>query len=129
MAKQIVNVGSAPNSLDGDALRNAFIKLNNNVDELYNYNAAIPVTVVELASEMLVNGAHQGITVVYDPVNLVVNLTGFSGDYNDLTNKPFTSVESGSAATVYTPGDLEFDGGSSSAVFDPSLYNLEGGGA
>lgn len=129
MAKQVVNVGSAPNSLDGDALRNAFIKLNNNVDELYTYNAAIPVTVVELASEMLVNGTHQGITVTYDPINLVVNLTGFSGNYNDLTNKPFTSVESGSAATVYTPGDLAFDGSSSAAVYDPTLYNLDGGGA
>lgn len=129
MAKQIVNVGTAPNSLDGDALRNAFIKLNNNVEELYTYNAAIPITVVELASEMLLNGTHQGITVTYDPINLVVNLTGFSGNYNDLINKPFTSVEAGSAATIYTPGDLTFDGGAGAAVYDPTLYNLDGGGA
>lgn len=129
MARQIINVGTGPNSLNGDVLRNAFIKINDNFVDLYSLNQAIPNTIYELSSDMLVNGSHQGITATYNPSNQTISLVGFSGNYNDLINKPFTSTESGSAATVYTPGDLAFDGGSSSAVFDPTLYNLTGGGA
>ena len=36
MAKQIINVGTLANDKTGDALRNAFIKVNNNFTELYN---------------------------------------------------------------------------------------------
>lgn len=129
MARQIINVGTGPNSLNGDVLRNAFIKINDNFVELYLLNQAIPNTIYELSSDMLVNGNHDGITATYNSANQTIELVGFSGDYNDLINKPFTSTESGAAATVYTPGDLSFDGGSSSAVFDPTLYNLNGGGA
>jgi hypothetical protein len=36
MAKQEINLGSAPNAGDGDPLRTAFNKINENFDELYN---------------------------------------------------------------------------------------------
>ena len=36
MAKQIINVGAAPNDGTGDLLRNAFIKTNDNFTEVYN---------------------------------------------------------------------------------------------
>ena len=36
MAKQIINIGSAPNDSTGDPLRTAFSKINNNFDELYS---------------------------------------------------------------------------------------------
>lgn len=36
MAKQTINVGTLANDKTGDALRNAFIKVNNNFTELYN---------------------------------------------------------------------------------------------
>lgn len=35
MAKQVINVGTAPNAKNGDALRTAFQKVNANFDELY----------------------------------------------------------------------------------------------
>lgn len=35
MAKQTVNIGSAPNDGNGDQLRTAFDKINDNFDELY----------------------------------------------------------------------------------------------
>jgi hypothetical protein len=35
MAKQTINTGSTPNKGDGDPLRTAFDKINNNFDELY----------------------------------------------------------------------------------------------
>ena len=40
---------------------------------------------------MFTSGTHSGITVAYDDANNKINLTvpaGFSGNYNDLTNKP-----------------------------------------
>ena len=42
MSKQIVNVGSSPNFGDGDPLRTAFRKVNENFDELYAGNFAAP---------------------------------------------------------------------------------------
>lgn len=129
MAKQVINVGTAPNAENGDPLRSAFIKINSNFNELYAANQANPDLIREIAAALITSGQHVGITATYDTVNQRVNLAGFNGDYNSLTNRPFSSVETGSAATVYTPGDINFDGASSSAVYDPTTYNLNGGGA
>lgn len=35
MAKQTINVGTSPNKGDGDPLRTAFTKINNNFNEVY----------------------------------------------------------------------------------------------
>lgn len=35
MTKQVINVGTGPNSKNGDPLRNAFIKINENFNEVY----------------------------------------------------------------------------------------------
>ena len=35
MAQQTINIGSSPNKGDGDPLRTAFDKINDNFDELY----------------------------------------------------------------------------------------------
>ena len=37
MAKQTINIGTSPNDASGDKLRNAFIKTNQNFDEVYRY--------------------------------------------------------------------------------------------
>ena len=39
MAKQSINIGSSQNKCDGDPLRTAFTKINNNFDELYTADA------------------------------------------------------------------------------------------
>ena len=39
MAKQVINVGTADLAGDGDALRQAFIKVNSNFTELYDDDA------------------------------------------------------------------------------------------
>ena len=41
MAKQTVNIGTAPNANDGDYIRDAFDKCNENFDELYNADTAL----------------------------------------------------------------------------------------
>lgn len=42
MTQQFINVGTAPNSGDGDPLRTAFIKSNENFTELYNRAQTVP---------------------------------------------------------------------------------------
>jgi hypothetical protein len=42
MAKQTINIGTSANARDGDPLRNAFTKINQNFDELYAGNFADP---------------------------------------------------------------------------------------
>ena len=125
MARQTINVGTGPNSLDGDVLRNAFIKANDNFIDLYLYNQTIPATIYELTSDMLVNGNHTGINVVYDPTLQIINLTGFSGDYNDLTNLPRVDFDGGSPSEIYIAASQEYDGGSTSSIF---TNDLDGGG-
>jgi len=39
MAKQVINTGTVPDDGTGDNLRNAFVKVNSNFTELYDYNA------------------------------------------------------------------------------------------
>jgi hypothetical protein len=64
MAQQIINIGAAPNDGTGDPIRVAFNKTNQNFTEVYGI---IPQDVSDLS----------------DNSNLL-----FSGDYDDLDNKP-----------------------------------------
>lgn len=43
MARQTINVGTGPNSKNGDVLRNAFIKINENFADLYGQTLGISV--------------------------------------------------------------------------------------
>jgi hypothetical protein len=45
MAKQTINIGTSPNARDGDPLRTAFDKINDNFDELYAGNFADPAAI------------------------------------------------------------------------------------
>jgi len=92
MAKKTINLGT-PNSKNGDIIRDAFQKVNENFDELYTLTG---ITAIEAAQDyaaaMIINGQHTGITVEYDDDNNVLNLSGFSGNYDDLINKPVLTV-------------------------------------
>lgn len=47
MAKEVINVGSAPNDGTGDPIRTAYIKCNNNFGELYTrYQETVPGSAV-----------------------------------------------------------------------------------
>lgn len=66
MAQLLVNIGAAPNDGTGDTARDAGAKINANFTELYN----------------IINSGDIG------------GGGGFSGDYNDLTNKPLLGTSS-----------------------------------
>lgn len=76
MAKQTINLGH-PNQKDGDLVRDAFNKVNQNFDELYAMNGGTDL--VELAQDyaaaMFTTGTHSGLTVNYNDAQNKLNLT------------------------------------------------------
>ena len=99
MAKQTINVGTAPNTRSGDTLRAAFVKANENFTELYNLANAdvqIPSQTGKAGKVLKTTGS----TLLFENISyneLTDRPTLFSGSYNDLSNKP-------TLATVATTG-------------------------
>ena len=99
MTKKTINLGT-PNGKDGDIIRDAFNKVNQNFDELYEYVGVTNLTELaqDYAAAMFLSGTHEGISVTYD----------------DATNKFNLVVEQdldgGAASTVYSD-DTTLDGG------------------
>ena len=95
MAKQTVNLGTSLNSGDGDPLRTAFDKINDNFDELYARDIGT------------------------DPSNLGVNLAPSVSGANDLGTIPqrwgtvfvkdFIDIGNGSTITVNADGEFVFN--------------------
>lgn len=101
MAKKTINLGT-PNGKDGDVVRDAFQKVNDNFDELYQLTGITSLTELaqDYAAQMFLSGTHEGISVTYD----------------DATNKFNLVVEQ------------DLDGGAASTVYDDDT-TLDGGGA
>lgn len=92
MAKKTINLGS-PNGKDGDIIRDAFNKVNQNFDELYTLAGQGSAQELEelaqdYASEMFTSATHEGVSV----------------DYNDDQNTLSISV-------------IEIDGGNAGSEF------------
>lgn len=77
MTKQTINVGSGENAGNGDPLRTAFNKINDNFTELYALSGGTDLTELaqDYASTMITSGTHSGIAVNYDDQNNILNLT------------------------------------------------------
>lgn len=114
MAKQTINLGSSPNAKDGDLIRDAFNKVNQNFDELYALNGGTSADLQELAQDyaasMFVNGTHSNVTVNYDDDNNRLNLVvpTIPTDISDLTDN--TNLIGSTSLTVITPDDTELSG-------------------
>lgn len=86
MTQQIINTGTAADKGNGDPLRTAFTKVNDNFTELYTLVGAASLTELaqDYAAEMFTEGTHVGVTVEYDDAANVINLTALgqtsSGD-------------------------------------------------
>jgi predicted metalloprotease len=73
MALKLVNIGTSVNSKDGDVLRTAFDKINQNFTELYNSTGGNADT-----GDYVFNGGN-----LYNPVGAVDIWSGpFAGPYN-----------------------------------------------
>jgi hypothetical protein len=92
MAKKTINLGN-PNGKDGDIIRDAFNKVNQNFDELYilagqGTAAELEEIAQDYASEMFVNGTHEGVSVDYN-------------DNNNTMNLAVTTIDGGTAASEF----------------------------
>jgi len=69
MAKQTINVGTAPNDGTGDQLRDALVKVNGNFNELYGHiittAPVIPAGVTGNIAGMVAFGDDTGVTYFY----------------------------------------------------------------
>ena len=80
MARQIINVGATANDGTGDGLRNAYIKCNDNFQELYN-TTATPTEIINGTSNI----------AVAESANVTISVTGsanvvnFSGSLTEFT--------------------------------------------
>ncbi len=101
MAKKVINLGTADKG-NGDPLRTAFGKINDNFTELYEYVGADSLTELaqDYAAQMLVNGDHEGASVEYDDINNKLNIIVLQ----------------------------DYDGGAASTIYDDET-TLDGGGA
>ena len=66
MAKQTINLGTSANKGDGDPLRTAFDKVNDNFDEVYSLLGAEGGDTDDVVAPMLVHNDHTNITVTRD---------------------------------------------------------------
>ena len=82
MARQVINVGSTANDGTGDGLRTAYIKCNDNFQELYN-TTQTPIAIVNGTSNMAV-AASANVTVSIagsaNVVNFAGSITEFTGN-------------------------------------------------
>lgn len=140
MAQEIIDVGSEANDGQGDPLRTAFIKTNNNFSELYSTYAT--TTYVNNQINNLIGGApgtldtlNEIAAALSDDDNVVNALivtvstkantadlsnVAFTGSYNDLTNKPVLTTgytgsigftgSQGTTGFVGSQGDLGYTG-------------------
>lgn len=80
MAKLTINIGTAVNAKDGDTVRDAFNKVNQNFTELYvlagqGSAAELQELAQDYAASMFTAGTHNGITATYDDNDNKLNLT------------------------------------------------------
>jgi hypothetical protein len=79
MAKQPINIGSGVNTKDGDTLRDAFNKVNQNFTELYTLTGGTSAELKEIAQDyaatMFTTGIHNGVSVEYDDTANKMNIS------------------------------------------------------
>jgi hypothetical protein len=126
MAQEIINVGSSPDAGDGDTLRSALIKTNNNFTELYGKVGDFPDGLGVTGQTLVIQGdgtvswASPG-SIGTDAATLNGEAPSYYLDYGNFTNTPTIpstlSALNDVAATSPTSGQvLSFDG----AVWSPS---------
>jgi len=87
MAKQTINIGVSANDGNGDPLRVAFDKINDNFDELYTIAGAGDLD--DLIAPLFTHSNHTNVTVTQDDVNNQLILTVNQVDPGDLTGSVF----------------------------------------
>jgi hypothetical protein len=119
MAKQTINIGSAPNAGNGDPLRTAFDKINDNFDELYTAVAANTANTGDITFDgvkIIGAGTASGDGNEYSTLELVPDNTLYENDQYiviDPTAPNHVHIRAGgtqddSAAELYLGGEVNY---------------------
>ena len=114
MAKQEILVGSAPNDNTGDFMRDAFIKVNANFDELYSDDAGDVDSVNGQTGTVVLDSddVSEGSTNLYDQT---VSITDSYGIDSSGTYPNFTLEVSGTVDQNGLASELKYWSGSQAA--------------
>ena len=123
MSKQIINVGSAALAGDGEGLRTAFIKINNNFNEVYsatNAIATIPTNVSAFNNDVGYLTATATNLTSYATTTYVTNAIAAAGH-------PKNTLSSGTVELVYTSDNKLTvpDGFNISSVGDVNITSID----
>ncbi|MEK9804804.1 MAG: hypothetical protein VW551_00725 [Euryarchaeota archaeon] len=99
MAQKIINIGSTDYAGDGESLRTAFSKVNDNFDEVY----------VNLGGLQSFDGDYNSLTNKPDLSVYALTANTFNGDYNNLVNRPtlFSGLYADLTGAPSVPSQLE----------------------
>jgi len=106
MTIQLINLGTSPNRGDGDPLRIAFDKINDNFTELYETTALTSETAQQSLSDIITNGVQENITVSYNETDNVIEfsvpntLSSYINDTEFLANNSSDDIVFNSNLTV-----------------------------
>jgi hypothetical protein len=122
MAKQTVNIGSGELAGDGESLRSAFDKINDNFDDLYLASGGIALTDLSVSADAASGGgslSYNNTTgaFTYTPPDLSGYST-FSGSYTDLADKPTIPADVSDLTDTTT---LLFDGDYDNLTNKPTI--------
>lgn len=114
MAREIINVGSAPNDGTGDPIRQAYIKCNNNFQELYaRAQTSPPTTLVGKENDVAGMYAYDSTTFYF----CYANYDGTSEIWQDIPGLDITGLANGSSnLQVLENSDITFATGGQSNV-------------
>lgn len=115
MTQRIVNIGTGPNTKDGDTVRNAFDKINQNFTELYGLVGE--ATDGQIRTDIIGSVFADDSTVLVDAINQKIFIRELNVEGQILIGG--TPIE----ALV-----ADYDGGAASTVYEEAL-NINGGGA
>jgi len=126
MAKQTINIGTSANKGDGDPIRTAFDKVNDNFDELYSDVAALSGagnSTVDLQANVFADDS----TLLVDAINGAIPAANLSGALPAIDGSALTGVASAFSDLTGTPTTVAgygitdaFDGAFSSLTGTPT---------
>ena len=126
MAKQTINIGTSANKGDGDPIRTAFDKVNDNFDELYSDVAALSGagnSTVDLQANVFADDS----TLLVDAINGAIPAANLSGALPAIDGSALTGVASAFSDLTGTPTTIAgygitdaFDGAFSSLTGTPT---------
>jgi len=129
MAIQIINIGASPNKGDGDPLRTAFTKINNNFTELYDaiesVNNPLDLGSFEFTGNTITTDDSSRIEIAQE-VRITSDLTMRGSIIPEIDNQFDLGSPTNQWRSLYVSSDTIFIGGIALAVNDSGQLTING---